>query len=287
MLEGSKNFETIEEPVEYFLEEANQVAVREKIGLSFAQILRATLRQDPDVILVGEMRDFETADVAFKAALTGHMVLSTLHTNSAVASITRLLDMGIKPYIIASSLEGIMAQRLVRKICAECKQEVEPTPELLRLLRVSAGELGGRVFEGKGCERCNNTGYLGRLGVFEMLIMNDDFRHQINTGYREAEILEMARRNGMRTLLEDALEKVKIGETTLEEVLRVIGPQTVHERSCGACGKMIDARFHFCPFCGGFRQNCCKSCRMPLEEEWNICPFCGKEKNATDLPCPD
>ncbi len=132
MMEGSKNFETIEEPVEYFLEEANQVSVREKIGLSFAQILRATLRQDPDVILVGEIRDFETADVAFKASLTGHMVLSTLHTNNSVASITRLMDMNIKPYIIASALEGIMAQRLVRKICEHCKTAIITGSDHLR-----------------------------------------------------------------------------------------------------------------------------------------------------------
>src|SRR6185369_4648181 len=130
MMNSNKNFETIEEPVEYFLEETNQIAVHEKIGLSFAQVLRATLRQDPDVILVGEVRDEETADVAFKAALTGHMVLTTLHTNSAISSITRLMDMGIKPYIIASALEGVIAQRLVRKICEGCRTPVAPDPVL-------------------------------------------------------------------------------------------------------------------------------------------------------------
>jgi type II secretory ATPase GspE/PulE/Tfp pilus assembly ATPase PilB-like protein/FixJ family two-component response regulator len=287
MLDNSKNFETIEEPVEYFLEEASQVSVREKIGLSFAQILRATLRQDPDVILVGEIRDFETADVAFKASLTGHMVLSTLHTNNSVASITRLMDMGIKPYIIASALEGILAQRLVRKICVHCKTEVPPSPDSLKLLRVPAGKLQGSVFQGKGCERCNNTGYLGRLGVFEMFSMNDDFRHFISCSYKEAELIEMARANGMRTLIEDGMEKVKLGETTLEEILRVIGPQIVHERSCGNCNRQIDAKFLFCPFCGSFRQDCCANCKLPLEKEWLTCPFCGKEKNFTNLPCLD
>jgi type II secretory ATPase GspE/PulE/Tfp pilus assembly ATPase PilB-like protein/FixJ family two-component response regulator len=287
MMDNSKNFETIEEPVEYFLEEANQVSVREKIGLSFAQVLRATLRQDPDVILVGEIRDFETADVAFKASLTGHMVLSTLHTNNSVASVTRLMDMGIKPYIIASALEGIMAQRLVRKICSDCREEVDPSPELLHLLRVPAVNLNGKAFRGKGCDLCNNSGYMGRLGVFEMFVMTDDFRHFISSSYKESELLEMARANGMRTLLEDGVEKVKLGKTTLEEILRVIGPQTVHERSCANCMRMIDAKFLFCPFCGSFRQNSCKNCRMPLEMEWHTCPFCGKDKKETDPPCLD
>ncbi len=285
MLESSKNFETIEEPVEYFLEDASQVAVREKIGLTFAQVLRATLRQDPDVILVGEIRDHETADVAFKASLTGHTVLSTLHTNSSVASVTRLMDMGIKPYIIASALEAILAQRLVRKVCCHCKIRIEPAPDLLKLLRIPPSHLHDGAFVGKGCERCNNTGYLGRLGVFELFVMNDDFRHFISSSYKESELLAMARANGMRTLIEDGIEKVRQGETTLEEILRVIGPQIVHERKCVACGRMVDAKFLFCPFCGTFRQNCCKSCKMPLEEEWVSCPFCGKEKLATDLPC--
>ncbi|HEY6871886.1 MAG TPA: ATPase, T2SS/T4P/T4SS family [Geobacteraceae bacterium] len=277
MMDSNKNFETIEEPVEYFLEEANQVSVREKIGLSFAQILRSTLRQDPDVIMVGEMRDFETADVAFKAALTGHMVLSTLHTNSSVASITRLMDMGIKSYIIASALEGIMAQRLVRKVCGYCKVPQPPDSEMLELLRIPAGFLK-EVFVGKGCERCNNSGYLGRLGVFELFVMTDDFRHFISGGYKESELLEMARANGMRTLVEDGAEKVRRGETTLAELLRVIGPQIAYERKCDSCKRMVDAKFLFCPFCGVFRQNYCQQCRMPQEEEWLSCPFCGTKR---------
>ena len=279
MMDRSRNFETIEEPVEYFLEEANQVAVREKIGLSFAQVLRATLRQDPDVIMVGEMRDFETADVAFKAALTGHMVLSTLHTNSAVASITRMIDMGIKPYIIASALEGIMAQRLVRRVCPHCRITTEPVGELLELLRAPAGYFRGGVVQGKGCERCANTGYLGRLGIFELFVMNDDFRHFVSTSYKENELFPMARLNGMRTLLEDGFEKVRQGETTLEELLRVIGPQVRYERVCESCGRSVDAKHLFCPHCGSFRQNYCRGCRMPLEAEWALCPFCGEKRD--------
>ena len=273
--DNSKNIETIEEPVEYFLEEANQVSVRDKIGLSFAQVLRSTLRQDPDVILVGEIRDFETADVAFKAALTGHMVLSTLHTNSSVASVTRLIDMGIKPFIIASALEGVIAQRLVRRICPACRTEVPPDPELLQLLRISPQQLSGSVFRGKGCDRCNNTGYSGRLGVFEFFVMNEDFRHVISSGYKESELLKLARANGMLTLIEDGVEKARRGETTLEELVRVIGPQTRFERECNNCHRMIDAKHLFCPFCGTFRQNCCRKCMIPLEDEWHSCPECG------------
>jgi type II secretory ATPase GspE/PulE/Tfp pilus assembly ATPase PilB-like protein len=281
MMEGSKNFETIEEPVEYFLEEANQVSVREKIGLSFAHILRATLRQDPDVILVGEIRDFETADVAFKASLTGHMVLTTLHTNNSVASITRLMDMNIKPYIIASALEGLMAQRLVRKICEHCKTAISPDQAICEMLKVSSDTLGGATWRGKGCDKCNNTGYWGRIGVYEMFVMCDDFRHFINSNYREGELYEMARANGMRTLIEDGVEKVKKGYTTLDELLRVIGPQTVYERRCANCERAVDAKFLFCPFCGSFRQNYCLVCRLPLEEEWRGCPYCGKLKETT------
>ncbi len=278
MLQSTKNFETIEDPVEYFLEEASQVYVKEKIGLSFASVLRATLRQDPDVILVGEIRDYETADVAFKAALTGHMVLTTLHTNNSVASITRLIDMGVKPYLLASALEGILAQRLVRRICKHCKEAVPPATELLKLLKIPSGSLGDRTYRGKGCERCNHTGYLGRTGIFEVFVMNDDFRHFISSTYKEAELLNMARSTGMKTLIEDGIEKVRQGETTLEELLRVIGTQTRHERKCENCERLIDAKFLFCPYCGTFKQNFCKQCRMPLDEDWRTCPFCGDSR---------
>jgi type II secretory ATPase GspE/PulE/Tfp pilus assembly ATPase PilB-like protein/FixJ family two-component response regulator len=280
MMNTSKNFETIEEPVEYFLEEANQVSIHEKIGLSFAQVLRATLRQDPDVILVGEMRDFETADVAFKAALTGHMVLTTLHTNSAVASITRLVDMGIKPYIIASALEGVFAQRLVRKVCSGCAAKTSPDAALLDLLRLPPDYFGAEVTIGQGCAQCNNTGYRGRIGVYELFVMNDDFRQMIGSDYRESEVLNLARNNGMSTLLEDGLKKVRRGWTTLDEVLRVVGPTVKMERSCESCGKNIDSKFLFCPHCGSFRHNCCKNCHLPLEDGWQICPFCGTGRTS-------
>ena len=278
MMNSSRNFETIEEPVEYFLEEANQVSIHEKIGLTFAQVLRSTLRQDPDVILVGEIRDHETADVAFKAALTGHMVLSTLHTNSAIGSITRLIDMGIKPYIIASALEGIVAQRLVRKVCRNCATLVPPDKDLLEILRVPAGFFTGDVSIGSGCDACNKSGYQGRIGVYEVFIMNEDFRQIIGNDYKESGVLELARASGMRTLLEDALEKVRLGWTTLEEVLRVIGPSVSLERPCLQCGRSIEAKFVFCPYCGMVRENRCTGCHMPMDADWLHCPFCGEAK---------
>lgn len=280
MLQSTKNFETIEDPVEYFLEDASQVYIREKVGLSFASVLRSTLRQDPDVILVGEVRDYETADVAFKAALTGHMVLTTLHTNNSVASITRLIDMGVKPYLISSALEGILAQRLVRKVCRYCKEQAPFERGLMDLLKIAPETLGEVGFKGKGCEKCNNTGYLGRTGIFEVFVMNDDFRHLISSNYKESELLNMARSDGMKTLIEDGVEKLRHGDTTLEEILRVIGPQTRHERKCANCQKVIDAKFLFCPYCGSFKQNVCKHCKMPMEKGWLVCPLCGKTNVA-------
>jgi type II secretory ATPase GspE/PulE/Tfp pilus assembly ATPase PilB-like protein/FixJ family two-component response regulator/RNA polymerase subunit RPABC4/transcription elongation factor Spt4 len=280
MLLRSKSFQTVEDPVEYFLEDANQIYVKEKVGLSFASVLRATLRQDPDVLLVGEIRDFETADVAFKCALTGHMVLTSLHTNSAVGSITRLMDMGVKPYMIAAAIEGILAQRLVRRVCKHCKQEEKPDYELLELLKVPVEEVGDTVCKGKGCSRCNETGYLGRTGLFEFFVMNDDFRHMISTDYKEAELVKMARFGGMTTLIEDGMEKVALGETTLDEIVRVVGAQTKYERRCEKCQKMIEVNFLFCPHCGVFKENICANCRLPLEEEWQVCPACGRKKGV-------
>ena len=283
MLQRTKSFQTVEDPVEYFLEDANQIYVKDKVGLSFASVLRATLRQDPDVLLVGEIRDFETADVAFKCALTGHMVLTSLHTNSSVASITRLMDMGVKPYMIASAVEGILAQRLVRRICKHCKQEESPDPELLQLLKVPAELVGAKVYKGKGCSRCNETGYQGRTGLFEFFVMNDDFRHIISTDYKEAELVKMARLGGMSTLIEDGISKVVMGETTLDEIVRVVGAQTRYERQCETCHKLIEVNFLFCPYCGVFKENICTNCRLPLEEEWQLCPACGKKRGAAPV----
>ncbi len=212
---------TIEEPVEYELPGANQIGVRPEIGLTFASGLRHIVRQDPDVVMVGEVRDRETADIAVHAALTGHLVFSTVHTNDAPGAITRLLDMGIEPYLVASSLVGVLAQRLVRLLCPKCKVSFEPTAEDLREISVSADQAGALTLYRTGeCEFCRN-GYLGRTGVFELLLIDDETTHQILEKRSATEIKQRAVAKGMRTLLADGRTKVLEGVTTIEEVVRV------------------------------------------------------------------
>ena len=216
------NISTAEDPVEYNIEGINQVHIREDIGLTFASALRSFLRQDPDIILVGEIRDLETAEIAVKAALTGHLVLSTLHTNDASSTITRLVDMGVEPFLVSTSLLLIVAQRLVRKICPKCKEEIKINKKVLLSMGVKKEELGDfKVFKGRGCENCNNTGYKGRTALYEVLAVSQEIKELINKGATALEIQEQARKEGMRTLREAGLMKVKEGITTLEEVGRV------------------------------------------------------------------
>ena len=213
-----KNIVTIEDPVEYALPGVNQGQTNEKAGFTFAKGLRAVLRQDPDVIMVGEIRDSETLDTAIEASLTGHLVLSTLHTNSAVASVARLVEMGLERYLLASSVLGIVAQRLVRKICRTCRAEVA-TPAALRAM-FRPGEHQS-FFRGAGCHDCRGTGFRGRIGIFEMLRFTEELRDLVLERASDARLLEGARRGGMTTLREECLALVASGETTLEEVLRV------------------------------------------------------------------
>ncbi|MDA8094435.1 MAG: ATPase, T2SS/T4P/T4SS family [Betaproteobacteria bacterium] len=221
----SKNYVTIEDPVEYYMDMAGQVLIREKIGLTFPVVLRSILRQDPDVVLVGEIRDIETAEVAFHAALTGHLVYSTLHTNSAIATLSRLFDLGLKPYAVATALEGIIAQRLVRRICPHCRQPDTPPAALLARLGPAFAEDGLQAFKGKGCAHCGGSGYHGRVGVYEVLVPNDEMRHLMSSGGSIVDITRLAREIGALTLIEDGRQKVAQGMTTLEELLRVLGPQ--------------------------------------------------------------
>ncbi len=211
---------TVEEPVEYQIPGINQTPVRPEIGLTFSTILRSFLRQAPDVILVGEIRDFETADIALRAALTGHLVFSTLHTNDATSAPTRLIDLGTAPFLVASSLQGVMAQRLVRVLCSNCKAEDQPTPEERNLLRIQPDE-EVKIYRPVGCEECNHTGFLGRIGIFEIFILNDEIRQLILHRAASSKIREAAKRAGMRTMGEDGLIKVKQGITTYEEVISV------------------------------------------------------------------
>ncbi len=222
-----KNYVTIEDPVEYFMDQACQVMVKEKIGLDFAAALRSILRQDPDVVLLGEVRDYETAEVAFHAALTGHLVYSTLHTNSAITTITRLIDYGLKPHVIAAALQAVVAQRLVRKICRHCKETTSAPQEILHQLGdvFNKGELS--FHHGKGCPKCNNTGYSGRAAIYEILIPSIEMLDLISKNASFLELTQQATMEGMTTLIEDARDKVNEGVTTAEEVLRVLGAQVI------------------------------------------------------------
>lgn len=221
----SKNYITIEDPVEYYLDMAGQVLIKEKIGLNFPVVLRSILRQDPDVILLGEIRDLETAEVAFHAALTGHLVFSTLHTNSAVATIARLFDLGLKPYVVATAIEGIIAQRLVRGVCPHCREQVTPDARLIQRIGLPFEVDNIATFQGKGCNYCSGTGYKDRIGLYEILVPDEEMRDMISGDASILEIGKAARKSEMASLIMDALEKVNAGLTTLEEILRVLGPQ--------------------------------------------------------------
>ncbi len=273
----TKNYTTIEDPVEYYMSMAGQVHIREKIGLSFPVVLRALLRQDPNVIMLGEIRDLETAEVTFHAAMTGHLVLSTLHTNSAAASIVRLRDMGVKPYVISEALIGILAQRLVRTICPECRMDDNPPDELLQALGLEPGSLDFTPQKGAGCDRCGQTGYKGRTGVFEVFQIDGELKKMIHRDATEAELVQAARLAGMRTLLEDALDKIRAGSTSCEEVVRVLGPQSTVRIPCPQCGVSLRERFQFCPFCGGTIVPRCGGCGKFLTSNWNACPYCGEK----------
>ena len=212
---------TAEDPVEYELEGIMQVPVNHQVGLDFARALRAFLRQDPDKIMVGEIRDIETARIAVQASLTGHVVLSTLHTNDAPGAITRLIDMGLEPFLLSASLEFVLAQRLVRKICPDCKQEFDPKKDLLDEIGLRLDEIGERKFYfGAGCEECSQSGYRGRTGLFEMIKVTDSFREMINSGAATLVLRQNAIEQGMRTLREDGVRSIFDGETTVEEVLK-------------------------------------------------------------------
>jgi len=220
-MDGDKlNISTVEDPVEYELDFCNQVQANEKIGLDFASALRSLLRQDPDIIMIGEIRDNETARIAVQAALTGHLVLSTLHTNDAASSITRLVNIGIDAYLIAASLNAVLAQRLVRKICPKCKQLYQ-VPENMRKYVENSGIGPEQLFHGAGCDYCRNSGYVGRVGIYELLIINDKFRDMINSDSSVNNMRRTFRESGQLSLFDDGIEKVKRGLTTIEEVLRV------------------------------------------------------------------
>jgi len=216
---GEMNISTVEDPVEYSLGFANQVQINERIGFTFASALRALLRQDPDVIMVGEIRDEETARISVQAALTGHLVLSTLHTNDAPSSITRLINIGVEPYLISAAVNSVLAQRLIRRICENCKEEYVPGDDVKRALAKASIE-ADRLWRGKGCERCRKTGYSGRCGIYEMVALDDAIRDMVAGRPNVIELRRYCKEHGMVTLREDGIRKMKRGLSSLEEILQ-------------------------------------------------------------------
>ncbi|HEB49130.1 MAG TPA: type II secretion system protein GspE [Desulfobulbus sp.] len=216
------NIITVEDPIEYQIDGISQMQVNAKINLTFANGLRTIVRQDPDVILIGEIRDLETAEIAIQSALTGHLVFSTLHTNDAASAVTRLIDMGIESFLVTSSVNAILAQRLVRKICDNCREEYEPADGELATIGLTRDQLAGKTLQrGAGCPECLNTGYRGRLGIFELMLLDQDLKSLILTTSDSGQISRQARKNGMLTLREDGINKILSGITTIEEVFRV------------------------------------------------------------------
>ncbi|HET7105678.1 MAG TPA: ATPase, T2SS/T4P/T4SS family [Candidatus Acidoferrum sp.] len=246
----SVNVVTVEDPIEYTLPGLNQVQVNVKAGLTFASTLRSVLRQDPDVVMIGEIRDQETAEIAIKAAQTGHLVLSTLHTNDSISAVTRLLDIGIPGFQIGAAVTAILAQRLIRRLCA-CHYSSPPTAEYINAV-LAAGMMEPPEIQNvpNGCEACDSTGYRGRIGIYELLRFNDAIRQAARSGNRNDEMRTLARHNGIKFMQEYALDLVREGLTTLEEVQRVVTLTQTSSAVCSACGRDLAASFLFCPYCG-------------------------------------
>jgi type IV pilus assembly protein PilB len=277
----TSNIVTVEDPVENQIPGINQVQVDEKAKKTFASALRAILRQDPDIIMIGEIRDSETAQIAFRASITGHLVLSTVHTNDAPSAVTRLIDVGLQPFMVASSLLAVMSMRLVRMICLKCREPYELAPEQARSLGMQvSGPQAPVAYRGTGCAHCRHTGYYGRTGLFEVLEINDDMRELINQGAPDSTIRIAAIDLGMRSLAEDGIEKVLGGITTLEEVNRVVYVAEENRRLCPYCTTVLAGEFDYCPSCGHFVGDSCVQCHRRLNSHWSYCPFCGTTNRA-------
>ncbi len=278
LLQRRLNIITFEDPVEYQIPGVNQVQINEKKGLTFASGLRSALRQDPDVIMVGEIRDTETLTIALQAAITGHLVLSTVHTNDAVSTIARLRQLGAESFQISSGLAGIIAQRLVRTICNSCKQTYTPNPQAIKKLQtVNNKPFNNSFYQGKGCEKCSNTGYRGRIGAYEILNINTSIQNLIVSDATDLQIREKAMEQGMFSMVLDCLEKVRYGFTTIDEMDRVFLLESQNTEKCPNCQKLVNQEFTICPYCS-FNISCvCLNCNKKLDPAWNICPYCRTE----------
>ncbi|HMC75667.1 MAG TPA: ATPase, T2SS/T4P/T4SS family [Vicinamibacterales bacterium] len=278
---GRTNIITIEDPIEYQIPGINQTQVNEKAKLTFASALRAILRQDPDVILVGEIRDHETAKIAMQASQTGHLVLSTLHTDDAPSTVTRLMDMSLEPYVIASALIGVVAQRLVRRLCQSCRRQYTPEADTLRSLNMTENDAAHFAFyRAVGCEDCNHTGYRGRMGIYEVMRINDKVRRLIAQKAGEDMIRDAAIGAGMITLGEDALAKVKSGATSAEELFRVVTEVKEVRTLCPGCHAAVGVDFMACPHCGHRLNSGCPKCGRSLQAGWQFCPYCTTSTTA-------
>lgn len=271
----TQNVVTIEDPIEYEIPTINQVQVHEKIGLHFSTVLRSVLRQDPDVVLLGEIRDEETAQIAVRAALTGHLLLSTLHTNNAVSTLSRLLDLGIAPFLLSSSLLGVVSQRLVRRVCPACTSPYAPDPEALKVLSLSTSE---QYMHGIGCDACGGRGYKGRIAIFEMLRVTDAVRRAIARSANEQELRRIATDAGMSSLNDSGGKLVRAGVATAEDVAFVVRELDWTE-SCGNCEGPIEPDFEVCPHCGIDLRTACPGCGRDTQSAWHTCPYC-----RVDLP---
>ena len=274
----TRNITTVEDPVEYQLTGINQVQVDERGKKTFAGALRAILRQDPDVIMIGEIRDKETAQIAFRASVTGHLVLSTVHTNDAAGAVTRLVDLGLEPFMVASSLVGVVSMRLVRTLCPRCREAYTVEAASLNRLGGHHSDQGAlTLYRGQGCPNCRGAGFTGRTGIFEVLAVTDAMRSQIVHGAPDNEIRKVAIEGGMRPIGEDGLEKVLAGRTTLEEVTRVVYLAEQGVKVCPACAHVLSQNFEYCPACGHFVGEHCRRCHQRLDPEWKFCAVCGHE----------
>jgi type IV pilus assembly protein PilB len=279
------NIITIEDPVEYQIPGVNQTQVNQKINLTFASALRSILRQDPDVVLIGEIRDAETAKIAMQAAQTGPLVLSALCTDNAPSVVTRLTDIGTEPFVIASALVGVVAQRLVRRLCVHCRLQYTPPPDVLHMLNILEADAAAISFyKSVGCDQCNHTGYRGRIGLYEVLRINDKLRQLIAARSPEDQLRDAAVQSGMVTLGEDGLAKVKSGITTPEELLRVVTEVREIRTLCPRCGTAVGVDFKACPHCGKRLNAGCPHCGRALQPGWNFCPYCSGNAEPKRMP---